>query len=78
MDFVKMHWQNNVESRLITLYKNTLNFEEDISLNLPLRTGSVSKKWRDSKIDTGSVGKKLKYYKPKNVIEKFYFKVRDF
>ena len=77
MDFVKMHRQNNVESRLITLYKNTLNFEEDISLNLPLRIDSISKKWRDSKIDTDSAGKKLKYYKPKNVLEKFYFKFRD-
>ena len=78
MDFVKMHRQNNVESRLITLYKNTLNFEEDVSLNFPLSTGSVSKKWRNSKLDTDSAGKKLKYYKPKNVLEKFYFKFRDF
>lgn len=78
MDFVKMHRQNNIESRLITLYKNTLNFEEDLCINLPVHTGATSKKWRDSKIVNTEYSNELKYYKPKNLFEKVYFKIRDF
>lgn len=72
MDFVNMHKAFGIESRLITIYKNTLNFEEDISLNLPISTSKLAKKWRDSKIE------ELKYYKPKNFLEAAYFKLRDF
>lgn len=72
MDFVNMHREYGLESRLITIYKNTLNFEEDIAMNLPIKTGKFAKKWRDSKID------ELKYYKPKNILEAAYFKLRDF
>ena len=72
MDFVNMHRTFGIESRLITIYKNTLDFEEDISINLPIRTGKLAKKWRDSKID------ELKFYKPKNILESAYFKLRDF
>jgi glycosyltransferase involved in cell wall biosynthesis len=72
MDFVKMHRQNGFESRLITLYKNTLNFEEDICLELPLHTGRAAKSWRDNKVS------EVKYYKPKNFLESYYFKFRDF
>jgi hypothetical protein len=72
MDFVQMHRQNGIESRLITLYKNTLNFDEDICLNLPLHTGKIAKSWRDNKVEA------VKYYKPKNFIESIYFKFRDF
>jgi hypothetical protein len=72
IDFVNMHKSFGIESRLITIYKNTLNFEEDISINLPIKTGKLAKKWRDSKID------KLKFYEPKNILEATYFKLRDF
>ena len=77
LDFVKMHRKNGIESHLITLYKNTLNFEEDICLNLPLKTGKIAKQWRNLKMNT--TGKNvLKYCKPKNFAEKFFFKFRDF
>jgi len=72
MDFVNMHRQNGIESRLVTLYKNTLNFEEDICLGLPLHTGKIAKNWRDNKIT------EVKYYEPKNIFESYYFSLRDF
>jgi glycosyltransferase involved in cell wall biosynthesis len=72
MDFVNMHRSVGVESRLITIYKNTLDFQEDISIDLPINTSKLAKKWRDSKID------ELKFYKPKNFLEATYFKFRDF
>jgi hypothetical protein len=72
IDFVNMHRKFGIESRLITIYKNTLNFEEDISINLPINTGKFAKKWRDSKIE------ELRFYKPKNIFEATYFKLRDF
>ena len=72
LDFVKMHRQSGYESRLVTLYKNTLNFEEDICLELPLHTGKIAKSWRDNKIA------EVKYYEPKNIFESFYFKFRDY
>lgn len=72
MDFVNMHREFGMDSRLITIYKNTLNFEEDIAMNLPIRTGKLAKKWRDNKIE------ELKFYKPKNILEAAYFKFRDF
>jgi len=67
-----MHRKFGIESRLITIYRNTLNFEEDISINLPINTSKLAKKWRDSKIE------ELKFYKPKNIFESTYFKLRDF
>ncbi|MCX6164564.1 MAG: hypothetical protein NTU73_06830, partial [Ignavibacteriae bacterium] len=72
MDFVNMHKSVGIESRLVTIYKNTLDFQEDISISLPINKGKFAKKWRDSKID------ELKYYKPKNFLEATYFKFRDF
>ncbi len=72
MDFVNMHKSAGIESRLITIYKNTLDFQEDISINLPINTGKLAKRWRDSKID------ELKYYKPKNFLEAAFFRFRDF
>jgi len=83
MDFVKMHRQFGFESNLITIYKNKLNFEEDISLNLELPQSNFAKKWRDIKIDR-KIQKisliqtpSLKIYKPKNTFEEIYFKFRD-
>ncbi len=76
LDFVKMHRKFGSESKLITLYKNTLNFEEDVCLNFNLPSGKNAKLWRDSKIE-GSFSRKLKYNKPKNIFEKLYFNLRD-
>lgn len=72
MDFVNMHKSLGIESRLITIYKNTLDFQEDISINLPINTRKFAKRWRDSKIG------ELKYYKPKNFLEAAFFRFRDF
>jgi hypothetical protein len=75
-DFVCMHKKYGIESRLITMYRNTLNFEEDICLNLPIHTGNKAKKWRDSKLEKSS-NNNLKFWKPKNKIESAFFKLRD-
>ncbi|MEO8447278.1 MAG: hypothetical protein ABI528_07260 [bacterium] len=75
-DFVKMHNRSGYDSRLITMFRNTLNFEEDISLGFSLPAGKGAKLWRDSKVSTDN-SKELKYNKPKNAIEKFYFYLRD-
>lgn len=76
MEFVKMHRKFGAESRLITMYRNTLNFEEDICLGLNLPTGKTAKKWRDSKVNTVK-GNEIKYAGPKNIAEKLFFAVRD-
>lgn len=75
MDFVNMQNHNHYEARLVTMYKNTLNFPEDICLELPSHTGTSAKKWRDRKVEKNVSG--LKYYKPKNLLEAAYFKLRD-
>jgi len=75
-DFVKMHKMFGAESRLITLFRNTVNFEEDICLDFKLPAGKSAKLWRDSKIETTTI-QKLKYNQPKNILEKFYFYLRD-
>lgn len=72
-DFVLMHRSAGLESRLVTMYPNTLDFEEDICLNLPLPRGKISKKWRDSKLKN-----KKRYSSPANIFEKVFFKLRDF
>lgn len=76
LDFVKMHRAAGDRSSLVTIYKNTLNFEEDISLGLELPSGKGAKKWRDSKI-TKSGKPELKFVAPKNIFEKTYFVMRD-
>ncbi len=75
-DFVKMHRRSGHESSLITLYKNTLNFPEDICLGMDLPGGKRAKAWRDSKAES-SGDKILKYAEPKNFAENIYFKLRD-
>lgn len=77
IDFVKMHRASGIESNLITLYKNTINFEEDICLNLKLPGSRASKKWRDSKAGSIRTGT-LVYNKPKNLFENVYFRLRDY
>lgn len=75
LDFVKMHRSIGAESRLITLFKNTINFDEDICLNFKLPTGNRAKSWRDSKIEEKEP--ELKFNYPKNLPEKLFFKFRD-
>ena len=75
-DFVKMHRASGFESNLVTLYRNSINFEEDICLDLKLPEGKLSKKWRDSKISPPVYGS-IKYIEPKNILEKLYFYFRD-
>ncbi len=74
-DFVKMHRNSGAESRLITLFKNTINFDEDICLDFKLPTGNRAKSWRDSKIN--KTEPELKFNSPKNLPEKLYFRFRD-
>jgi hypothetical protein len=71
-DFMMMQRNAGHDSRLVTVFRNTLDFPEDISLGIRLPTGRTAKKWRDSKIEG------LKYCEPKNTAEKIYFKLRDF
>ena len=71
-DFMKMQSETGYKSRLVTIFRNTLNFEEDLTLDFKLPVNKAAKIWRDYKISG------LKYYKPKNVLESIYFKARDF
>ncbi|MEP7146227.1 MAG: hypothetical protein ABI792_04370, partial [bacterium] len=75
-DFVRMDKSTGADSRLITLFKNTINFEEDICFNFRLPGGKAAKRWRDSKITKTSLPE-LKYNQPDNIIEKIYFSLRD-
>jgi glycosyltransferase involved in cell wall biosynthesis len=77
LDFVKMHRSANIDSRLVTMYRNTLNFEEDICLSLNLPKGSIAKKWRDSKVETLPHNTR-RISTPKNLFEKMFFKLRDY
>ncbi len=72
LDFARMQSENGYNARLVTIFRNTINFEEDLTLGFNLPVSNAAKKWRDSKI-TG-----MKYYKPKNALESIYFKLRDF
>ncbi|MGB9697553.1 MAG: glycosyltransferase [Ignavibacteria bacterium] len=72
-DFVQMHRSAGLKSRLVTMYPNTLDFEEDICLNLSLPKSKISMKWRNIKLQ-----KPKKYNQPANILEKFFFKLRDF
>ncbi len=72
MDFVKMQREAGHEARLVTIFKNTLSFDEDITLGFSLPTGGAARKWRDLKMSG------LKYYEPKNIAESLFFKARDF
>ena len=70
--FMQMQAQAGHTSRLVTMFENTLDFEEDISLNFKLPVNKAAKLWRDSKLSS------LKYYEPKNFLESTFFKLRDF
>lgn len=70
--FMQMQSGAGHTARLVTMFQNTLNFEEDISLNFKLPVSRAAKLWRDSKMSG------LKYYEPKNFLESIYFNLRDF
>lgn len=71
-DFMLMHRYAGYESRLVTIFRNTIDFPEDITLGIKLPDGKAAKKWRDSKISS------LRYYEPENFAERIYFRLRDF
>lgn len=77
--FYQMHNAAGDSSRIITLHKNDKDFPEDICLDLPLPKFSLAKKWRKNKIDIveSQFADKLHYFKPKNFLEKSYFKTSD-
>lgn len=78
MDFTKMQRLAGYDARLVTIFQNTLNFEEDISLGIKLPTGSLASKWRNSKMEfAGSAFEGVKYIEPKNAAENVYFVFRD-
>jgi len=71
-DFMKMQSEAGYKSRLVTIFRNTLKFEEDLTLGFKLPVNKAAKIWRDSKMSG------LKYYEPKNILESICFKTRDF
>ena len=75
-DFVRMHKEHGAESRLVTLYKSSMNFPEDICLGFSLPSGKSAKFWRDKKT-VAAPPAELKYASPKNTLEKLYFDLRD-
>jgi glycosyltransferase involved in cell wall biosynthesis len=77
--FYKMHLHCGDWSRLITFHKNSLDFPEDICLNLPLPEFSLAKKWRKHLV---SIREKesapvLPVFAPKNIMERYYFSFND-
>ena len=77
MDFNRMQQKAGYDSRLVTIFQNTLNFEEDIALDIKLPTGSLASKWRNSKMELTGAVPRLKFIEPKNVAENVYFAFRD-
>jgi len=78
-DYYKMHNQSGDFSRLITFHKTKFNYPEDICLNIPLPQNKFANYWRLKKVIEveNSDQKTLKYFKPKNFLEKIYFEFRD-
>jgi glycosyltransferase involved in cell wall biosynthesis len=77
--FYKMHLHCGDKSRLITFHKNSLDFPEDICLNLPLPNFSVAKKWRRLSVsirEQQSAGV-VPVFAPKNIFEHYYFSLND-
>jgi glycosyltransferase involved in cell wall biosynthesis len=77
--FYKMHLYCGDQSRLITFHKNSLDFPEDICLNLPLPNFSVAKKWRKHTVsireqESASLAP---VFAPKNIFEQYYFFLND-
>lgn len=77
MEFVKMQRSEGYTANLITIYENTINFDEDISLGFKLPKGSLAKKWRKKKLEISTKKKGFRYFTPTNFAENIYFKTRD-
>lgn len=79
ISFVKMHRQIGDESRLITLHKTKIDFEEDLCLNLPLPEFKLAKLWRSKKVSEIQQDTKIAapFFSPKNIFEELYFNWSD-
>jgi glycosyltransferase involved in cell wall biosynthesis len=79
ISFVKMHRQFGDESRLITLHKTKIDFEEDLCLNLPLPEFKLAKLWRTKKVSEIQQDTKIAapFFSPKNIFEELYFNWSD-
>src|ERR1035437_1615685 len=77
--FYKMHLHCGDQSRLITFHKNSLDFPEDICLNLSLPNFSIAKKWRRHivSIREQQSANVAPVFAPKNMIEQYYFSFND-
>jgi glycosyltransferase involved in cell wall biosynthesis len=77
--FYKMHLYCGDQSRLITFHKNSLDFPEDICLNLPLPNFSVAKKWRKHTVSIREQESAplAPVFAPKNIFEQYYFFLND-
>jgi glycosyltransferase involved in cell wall biosynthesis len=77
--FYKMHLHCGDRSRLITFHKNSLDFPEDICLNLPLPNFSIAKKWRKHTVSIREMesASQAPMFVPKNIFEKYYFFLND-
>ena len=78
-DFYRMHNECGDYSRLVTLYRNSRGFPEDICLDFRVPRSSIATKWRLRKYQHVEVEKKdsIHFFKPKNFIEKSYFELMD-
>lgn len=78
-DFYKMHGECGDKSHLITFHKNSLNFPEDICLELPLPNFSLAKIWRRKKMEAMETNESgfAPIFQPKNFLERTYFKIND-
>jgi glycosyltransferase involved in cell wall biosynthesis len=78
--FYKMHLYCGDKSRLITFHKNSLDFPEDICLNLPLPNFSAAKKWRKRTVQLREQESApvAPLFAPRNIFERYYFSLNDF
>jgi len=79
-DFYKMHLACGDKSRLVTYHKNTINFPEDVCLDIPLPVHKLASFWRRKKVKIREQvpADKSPYFTPKNIVEKIYFNINDF
>jgi glycosyltransferase involved in cell wall biosynthesis len=77
--FYKMHLHCGDKSRLITYHKNSLDFPEDICLDLPLPVFSLAKKWRRHVVALRELQQlqTAPVFAPKNLLEQWYFAIND-
>ena len=71
------------DARLVTLHRNTLDFPEDICLNLPLPRSMLASQWRRLKSRTSPLSRTQQprgnppIHRPRNAAEKLYFRLDD-